>query len=115
VDGRWLVLGPVDRGGGACFWVVVWELLDVLVVVVLVVVVVVGGGEDVVEGGGAGVDEVVDVVDDGQVTPGIGIPVRGTQVWMAEAFGIAARPTTSAAAPAAATGILSFLRLNTVV
>jgi hypothetical protein len=38
-----------------------------------------------------------------------------TTHWSAEAFGIAATPITTAAAPAAATATLSFLRLNTVV
>jgi len=95
----------------------VWELLDVLVLVVVVVVEVVVGGEDVVGGGGAGVDEVVDeVVEAWQVTPGIWTPARLKHDGSApEAFGIAARPITTTAALAAATGILSFLRLNTVV
>ncbi|MGI8863342.1 MAG: hypothetical protein ACR2JH_02910 [Solirubrobacteraceae bacterium] len=75
--------------------------------VVVVVVEVVVGGEDVV------VDEVVVAA---QVTPGIWSPGVLTHDGSApEAVGIAERPITTAAAPAAATGILSFLRLNTVV
>jgi hypothetical protein len=79
--------------------------------------VVVGAGVTGVGGTGTGVDEVVDeVVDAWQVTPGIWTPARLTHDGSApEAVGIAARPMTTAAALAAATGILSFLRLNTVV